>query len=385
MALVSLIARETVPLNPSPDTLLLRLREEARAEALRLGFSRCACTTAEPLGDLVQRRWARWRGEGMAGAMKYLLREHPRRTHPRDLLPEAQSALVVLAGYHDGDHGAPPQDEGATGKIARYAWGRDYHDVLRERLTRLGEWIGERAAKMGIGSPFSFRPCVDSAPLDERALAARAGLGFIGKNTLLIDPQGGSWTLIGVLLVELELPPDEPISANRDGCREKANGGEDDYDYDDEVEDEHDGIHYVKTVMSCGDCRRCLEACPTGALSPAAPYQLDPRCCLSYLTIERKDALAPESIETMHRWAFGCDVCQEVCPFNARPLARLLPELAADQGAGPYLTEHRLAEIPTAKAFLRRWGHTPLARPTLKGLRRNLGVVSARPHGLSEK
>jgi len=325
---------------------LHRLREAIRAEALRLGFSRCAFTTAEPLGETHERRWARWRAEDKAGAMQYLLRQTPRRTHPRDLLTEARTALVVLAGTYDGDYPTAPADEGAAGKIARYAWGRDYHEVLRQRLTRLSEWIQIKTQEVGLDpppAPLVFRPCVDSAPLDERALAVRAGLGFIGKNTLLLGPDGGSWALLGVLLFSLELPPDAPIPNH--------------------------------PAASCGACRRCLEACPTGALDPHAPYQMDPRRCISYLTIEQKDAIAPELASKMNGWAFGCDICQEVCPFNARPLARLLPELAAAEGAGPYLTEKSLAETPTGKAFLRRWARTPLARPGLKGLRRNLDAL----------
>lgn len=322
--------------------LLFRLREELRAEALRAGFSRAGFAPAEPLPEAWQRRWRRWLAESKAGVMHYLMRETPRRTHPRDLLPEAASALVVLAGYYDGDHGderhpEPPAPGGPSGKIARYAWGRDYHTVLRERLTLLGEWLARRAAELGIEEPVTFRPTVDSAPLDERALAVQAGLGFIGKNTLLLDPQHGSFALIATLLLSLPFPADEPIK---------------------------------NPAASCGACRRCLEACPTGALE--GPYRLDPRLCTSYLTIEQKDEIPPELAGKMSGWAFGCDICQEVCPFNERPLARLLPELSASAGAGPYLTEETLAASPSGKAFLRRWGHTPLARPGLKALWRNL-------------
>ena len=316
------------------------LREEIRAEALRLGFSRTGFTTADPLPEAQQRRWQRWFAEAKHGAMGYLARLVPRRTHPRDLLPEARSAVVVLAGYYDGDHDpAPASESGASGKIARYAWGRDYHEVLRERLARLGDWIARRAGEMGLPEPVTVRPCVDSAPVDERALAVRAGLGFTGKNTLLLDPRHGSWALIGVLLCSLDLPPDEPLK-NR--------------------------------AASCGACRRCLEACPTGALNAQAPYRMDPRRCISYLTIEQKDEIPPDLAAGMNGWAFGCDICQEVCPFNADPLNRLLPELAAIEGPGPWLTESSLKAFPSGKAFLRRWAHTPLSRPGLKGLLRNL-------------
>jgi epoxyqueuosine reductase len=166
----------------------------------------------------------------------------------------------------------------------------------------------------------------------------RAGLGVIGKNTLLLDPEHGSWAVIGVLLLSLPLPPDPPLKGP--------------------------GLH------ACGDCRRCIDACPTGALS--APWRMDPRRCISYLTIERKDAIPPELNGKRKPWVFGCDRCQEVCPFNGEPLRRVLPELAASAGAGPWLTETRLAAFASGKAFLRALGHTPLARPGFKPLLRNL-------------
>lgn len=316
---------------PSPETLTA-LREAIRAEALRAGFSRAGFTSAEPLAELHQRRWERWRAEGRAGVMTYLMRETPRRTHPRDLMPEAQTALVTMAAYYAGDHPAPPGGEGAAGKVARYAWGRDYHEVLRDKLGALGEWIANRAREAGIEEPVAWRACVDSAPLDERALAVRAGLGFIGKNTLLLDPGHGSWALIGVLLISLALPPDPPLAAP--------------------------GLH------GCGGCQRCLDACPTGALE--GPWRMDPRRCTSYLTIEQKDEIPPELNEKREGWAFGCDICQEVCPFNAAPLNRIIPELGEKEGAGPWLSERRLEEVPSGKAFLRAWGHTPLARPGWK-------------------
>ena len=370
---------------PEPDNALLEFREAIRAEALRLGFARTGFTTADPLPEAQQRRWERWRAEGKAGVMEYLLREAPRRTHPRDLLPEARTAIVTLAAYYDGDHGAPPEGEGAAGKVARYAWGRDYHLVLREKLNALGEWIaahadpgsdnpqsairnpqseaGEDARAPGINpqsaldSPLirnpqsairnsiTWRPCVDSAPLDERALAVRAGLGFIGKNTLLLDPERGSWALIGVLLLSLELPPDGPLKAS--------------------------GIH------GCGACRRCIEACPTGALEDA--WRMDPRKCISYLTIEQREELAPELNAQRGAWAFGCDRCQEVCPFNERPLRRVMDQLGRAEGAGPWLSETRLRAFPSGKAFLRAWGHTPLARPGLRHVLRNVTSIRLMP------
>lgn len=329
-----------MPSTVTPE--MIDLREQLRAEALRSGFSRVGFTTAEPLSPARQIQWRRWRELDKAGTMRYLMREEPRRTHPRDLMAEARSVMVVLAAYYDGDHPAPPVGEGLVGKVARYAWGRDYHEVFRERLTALAGWLEGRVMGLGLAGPLVCRPCVDSAPLDERALAVRAGLGFIGKNGLLIDPHGGSWTLIGSLMSSLPLPPDE---VPRD------------------------------PQATCADCHRCLEACPTGALE--APWRMDPRRCLSYLTIEQKEEIPAPLAAEMNGWVFGCDLCQEVCPFNARPLERLLDGLAAREGVGPWAGGSLLAEAVSGKGFLRRWGHTPLGRPGRKGLERNLRALAA--------
>ena len=335
--------------------MLASLKEALRARALELGFGLVGFTTAEPLADVHQTRWTRWRAEDKAGAMRYLMREAPRRTHPRDMLPEAQSVVVVAAGYYAGDHPAPPHSaEGeaeVAGKVARYAWGEDYHHVMRERLNALTEFAAAEAARLGIREPVLARPCVDSAPLDERALAVRAGLGFIGKNTLLLHPEHGSWMLLGVLLLSLELPPDTP------GLRKVGRE-----------------TRETDQPVSCGGCTRCIDACPTAALE--APFRLDPRRCISYLTIEQREAIDPALTRKMQGWAFGCDICQEVCPLNAAPLAQLIPELGATHGVGPHLSQSTLQATPTGKAFQRRWKHTPLARPGLKNLLRNLGAIS---------
>ncbi|MCH8333838.1 tRNA epoxyqueuosine(34) reductase QueG, partial [Candidatus Sumerlaeota bacterium] len=290
---------------------LLSLKEEVRAEIMRLGFSLAGFTSARPLSAPQQRRWRRWLDDDRAGEMDYLRRARPRRTHPQDLLPEARSVIVAAAGYYSGDHGdqpdapggespresdspqsrpAPGEAAGATppdraaparAKVARYAWGSDYHFVLRGRLKKLAAFIERRASELGYPDPVRWRAFSDSAPLDERALAVRAGLGFIGKNTLLLHPVHGSWMLLAELLISIPFPPDSPG---------------------------------VPAVGSCASCRKCLDVCPTGAF--IGPYELDPRRCISYLTIEQTGPI-PESLKPrLEGWAFGCDLCQEVCPFN---------------------------------------------------------------------
>ncbi len=331
---------------------LCGLREALRGEALRRGFVRAGFTTAEPLGETAERRWGRWLAAGRAGVMRWLARERPRRLHPRDLLAEARSILVVAAGYYAGDHGDPDaegQGEPA-GKVARYAWGRDYHGLMRRRLAGLGRWLASAAPAYGYAASVRARAVCDSAPVDERALAVRAGLGFIGKNTLVLDPAGGSWTLLGALLTSIPFEPDEPIEG------------------------------------TCGGCRRCLEACPTQAF--VGPYELDPRRCISYRTIEagaagarggRDGATGTEPDGGWRAgWAFGCDVCQEVCPFNRRPFPLSLPELAAAEGIGPWLRREHLAGLRTEEELGRRWGRTPIVRPGLKALRDNLARLGSK-------
>lgn len=331
-------------------------REAARARALELGFTAVGFTTAEPLGANVERRWRRWRQADRAGKMRYLMRPEPRRTHPRDLMPEARTVVVVAASYWQGNHPAAPiepgteadreagpehrriRSSGRGGKVARYAWGEDYHLVIRERLSRLAEWMAEVAPEYGVGERLIWRAVSDSAPLDDRALAVRAGLGFIGKNTLLLHPKYGSWTLLGELLISANLPPDEPLT-----------GG------------------------TCGSCRRCIDACPTGALQ--APWELEPRQCLSYLTIEQRDEIPEELAERMEGWAFGCDICQEVCPFNERPAPLAFPEFRPERGVGPYLDERAWEGVPSKKAFTRRWRRSAVTRPGLDALKRNVAAA----------
>jgi epoxyqueuosine reductase len=221
----------------------------------------------------------------MVASMAFMTRTVEERGTPTALLPEATAAVVGLASYAAPD---PPRSRLAA-LVARYATGRDYHAVLRERLTALQRWIEER---LGRGLP--HRIVVDTAPLLERELAAAAGLGFIGKSTLLVTPGAGSYTLIGTLLLALELPPDDPIDAG------------------------------------CGACQLCISACPTGAL--LAPHVLDARRCISYLTIEHRGAIDRRLRDALSPWVFGCDICQEVCPHNAATARRgalpLDPELA---------------------------------------------------------
>jgi epoxyqueuosine reductase len=211
--------------------------------------------------------------------MAYLSRRFDERVDPRAYLPGARSVICVAMNYYRGD---PGPAKGA--RIARYAWGEDYHDVVKERLHALADWL--RQQMPGIET----RACVDTAPVMEKELAARAGVGWLGKNTCVINPGIGSWLVLGEIITTLDLPPDEPA------------------------------------VDRCGSCRRCVDACPTGAI--VAPYQLDASRCISYLTIERREPIPREFHDKLQGWLVGCDICQEVCPWNSKAPASTQPAFA---------------------------------------------------------
>jgi epoxyqueuosine reductase len=240
--------------------------------------------------------------------------------------------VVVGKSYFTGDLPPAVLDDPARGLIASYAWGRDYHDVLRPRLAALGDWL--RAA---TGTTVRPRVWVDTGPVLERDAAARAGLGFIGRNTMLIHPRWGSWLFLGALLTDAELDFDGPDPAG-----------------------------------TCGRCTRCLTACPTAAFPQ--PYLLDARLCISYLTIELKGPIPRSLRAPLGNRIFGCDICNEVCPYNVRFARHTTdPELAPrlDQIAPPLLDLIGLGE----DAFNERFGDTPLSRPGRRGLLRNVCVA----------
>jgi epoxyqueuosine reductase len=245
------------------------LEDDLLAEARRLGFVLAGIAPATPADDFA--RYEAWLDDGHAGEMGYLEKHAKARRHPAGVFPQVRSVLMVGMSYAP-DRGAPPSK---TGRVALYAQGADYHAVLRERLKGLGRWLAER--RPGCRG----RVAVDTAPLLERGFARRAGLGWVGKNTLLIHPRHGSWIVLGALLLDIELVASEPF----------------------------DTFH-------CGTCRRCLDACPTQAFVGAG--NLDARKCISYHTIERKGPLEEPWRIAIDDWLYGCDICQEVCPWNRK-------------------------------------------------------------------
>src|SRR6266699_3447477 len=258
-------------------------------QAKSLGFELCGVVRAERFPELDQT--SEWLARGYAGEMKYLA--DPRRSDPRSVLPGIQSVIVCLLNYNTAQPpSAAPSVLGADGEprgwISRYAWGDDYHEVLRDRLERLAEFLRERFAE-----PFEARAYVDTGPIQERVLAKYAGLGWLGKNTLLLNQMLGSFFFLGVILTTLDL--ESSLGKNE-----------------------------LPPPDLCGSCRRCLDACPTQAF--VEPYVMDARKCISYLTIELRGSIPEEFREPMGNHVFGCDICQGVCPWNRRAPIGTMPQ-----------------------------------------------------------
>lgn len=249
-----------------------------KSQGRTLGFDLVGIATASPsdFRDYLQQ----WLGTAQHGEMSWLAKRFEERTDPATYLPGAKSVICVAINYH-----VPLQateSAGMQGRIARYALGDDYHALIKQRLFKLADWL-----RTQVGC--ETRVAVDTAPVMEKDLSARAGVGWVGKNTCLINENIGSWLLLGEILTTLELPPDQP------------------------------------GVDRCGTCTRCLDACPTGAIT--APYQLDARKCISYLTIEHRCEINPALASQIGDWLYGCDICQDVCPWNGRAPAATDPAL----------------------------------------------------------
>jgi epoxyqueuosine reductase len=288
-----------------------------KAKALSLGFVACGITTLDPLphADLLDR----WLRVGHAGNMRYLHRQAKKRKNPQLAGPSAKRAVVILDNYYYQSTGT------LKPKIARYARGEDYHRVTLRRLEELAVFLRQNGATVA-------RPYVDTGPVAERELAQRAGLGWIGKNTMLLRPGLGSWFFIGEVLTDLCLEIDGPFEMDH-----------------------------------CGSCTRCLEACPTGAF--IEPRVLDATRCISYVTIEQKGSIAPALAERFSEWAFGCDICNEVCPWNERfAQPSMIPEFQPREYPDD---DPEFFEAMTEAEFQRRFGDTALARPGLERMRRN--------------
>jgi len=307
------------------------LTAELKQEATRLGFELAGATPAVTPPTFEYFR--RWLADGFAGRMRYLCDRADARRDPRRVLDGAQSILMLATNYRSVE---PAEAQSGQGRISRYAWGTDYHAVIRRRLGRLAEFhrrLRPRAKVRGV---------VDTAPLFEREFARLAGLGWIGKNTCLVNRRFGSWLFLAALLSSEELQYDEPIEGS-----------------------------------SCGSCRACLDACPTGAL--VEPYRLDARRCVSYLTIELRDSIPAEFRGALGERLFGCDLCQEACPHNRRTPATAEPAFHPAEGMNPADLAGLFAL--DEEEFRRRFRLTPLWRAGRQGLLRNAAILLGnRPH-----
>ena len=276
-----------------------------------------------------------WVSEGRAGTMSYMERDPQRRARPEQSLVSAQSVISLAVNYF---HPEDPKPNKPSGKIAKYAYGCDYHKVIEKKLKQLSKYILE------IGGPGTeVKSYVDTGPILEKAFAQEAGLGFFGKNTNLITREYGSWVFLASLITSLELEADAP----------------------------HTG--------GCGSCRICIDACPTSAL--LGDGSLDARKCISYLTIETKDAEHPKELRSgIGEWAFGCDICQDVCPYNFRAKTTRHEELypaTIGPRMGTWLDLERLENMKTDEEFHIAYQGSPLRRSKRSGLLRNARTVRA--------
>jgi len=305
------------------------LTERVKLLAREEGFSPVGVAALAPAATAGAYR--EWLARGDHAGMAWMERHAELRADPRRLLPGAMSALVVGLRYAPRAEAADEAASDLWSRVALYARGADYHELMRDRLRRVAAAVGELAP----GS--RSRVCVDTAPLLERDLAARAGVGAVGKNTMLLHPEAGSWFLLGELLLTVDLVPDTPFAD------------------------------------LCGDCARCLEACPTGALT--APYALDASLCLSYWTIEHRGEIAEPMRPHLRDWVFGCDACQEACPWNRSAAPVAAPEFAVPADRRELGLGDLTALDP--EEYARRLRGSPLRRAKLEGLRRNAALARA--------
>lgn len=302
-----------------------------KALALDLGFDRVGITTAEPFPSLYDLLAERIRGGLMGGLAWFTVERAATACDVRRLVPQARSIISLAMSYLGAAAYLPSTPGTPRGRVARYAWGRDYHPVLQARTARFIELLGER-----YGHTEARRGMVDTARIVDRAVAQRAGVGWYGKNTCILTRSHGSWVFLAEVVTDLDLIPDRPMRT------------------------------------SCGRCTRCLPACPTAAL--VQPAVLDVGRCIAYLTVEERGAIPRHLRPLLGDWLFGCDRCQEVCPVNRGALAAAPPEFGPEQGIGPSPELLPLLALNEAQ-FAARFVGTPIKRAKRRGLLRNACVA----------
>jgi epoxyqueuosine reductase len=297
-----------------------------KQKSKELGFDLCGIA---PIGAFPELAFLReWIDRGHAGTMGYLPRSAERRADVRRVMPSARSVIMTGTIYNSATPYSTERNDPGHGEVARYACADDYHDVLGGRLDALLAWMRDEHP-----GPFDARPYVDTGPVQERVYAQYAGLGWIGKNTCVINPEVGSWILLAEIICSLPLEPDQP------------------------------------SLDQCGTCTLCLDACPTHAL--VEPRVLDATKCVSYLTIEYRGAIPDELREGVANHLFGCDICQEVCPWNA-----MAPSANQTWPSRPELNLLQITDVSATSdtQLVEMIAGTPLTRAGVKGLRRNLEI-----------
>ncbi|MBK8465503.1 MAG: tRNA epoxyqueuosine(34) reductase QueG [Chloracidobacterium sp.] len=307
------------------------LSEKIKQKAIEIGFQKVGIVEA---ANLIEEgaRLNEWLNKGFHGEMTWLARDPDKRSDPRLLFPEARSVIVVLLNYYT-DHQHDQNTE--KGKLSRYAWGDDYHDVVSEKLKELFAWIKAESPNA------EGKICVDTAPMMDKAWAVRAGLGWIGKHSNLITTDVGSWVFIGEILLNVDL------------------------EYDTEIVEDH-----------CGTCTACLDTCPTNAI--VEPYVVDSRKCISYATIELRDETLPADVAAkMEGWLYGCDVCQDVCPWNRFETPTQESRFEPREGETSIVLDVVLSLTP--ESYAERFRRTAIKRAKLPGLKRNAEALKKSP------
>ncbi|CAA9408102.1 MAG: Epoxyqueuosine reductase [uncultured Pyrinomonadaceae bacterium] len=309
---------------------MVSLTEQIKQKALEIGFHKVGIVRAEPLCEEGE-RLKEWLANDYHGEMRWMEREPEKRYDPRLIFPEARSMVVVALNYFTPhEH----EETDAKGKVSRYAWGDDYHDVLKEKLRELLAFI------KSIEETADGKICVDTAPVMDKAWAVRAGLGWIGKHSNVITKEYGSWIFIGEVLLNLEL------------------------DYESKIINDY-----------CGTCTMCLDACPTGAI--VAPYIVDSNRCLSYATIEsRAPDLPSETSENLNGWLYGCDICQDVCPWNR--FEKPTEEARFEPRAGNVSADLEEILALSPEEYAARFRRSAMKRAKLGGLQRNARALKVK-------